>query len=71
MIENQDVPGIVGMLGTVLSKHSVNIANMSLSRNSVGEVAINICGLDSKPTDAAMKEIRDHQHIKRAVLVEL
>jgi len=71
VIENEDVPGIVGMLGTVLAKHKVNIANMSLSRNSVGSAALNICGLDSKPSAAAMKEIRDHEHIHRAVLVEL
>lgn len=71
VIENQDVPGIVGMLGMVLSKHGVNIANMSLSRNSVGDVALNICSVDSRPSDAALKEIRDHQNIERAVLVEL
>lgn len=71
VIENRDVPGIVGMLGTVLAKHGVNIANMSLSRNSVGDIAINICGLDSRPTDAALTEILEHEHIERAVLVAL
>ncbi len=71
VIENEDVPGIVGMLGTVLAKHGVNIANMSLSRNSVGGAALNICSLDSKPSAEVLNEIRNDKHIFRAVLVEL
>ncbi|HVU27956.1 MAG TPA: phosphoglycerate dehydrogenase, partial [Verrucomicrobiae bacterium] len=36
LLNNKDRPGIVGHLGTLLSKHHVNIANMSLSRDTVG-----------------------------------
>lgn len=57
VLENKDVPGIVGMVGTVLAKHNLNISNMSLSRNSVGELALNICGLDGAPSQAALDEI--------------
>ena len=71
VIENEDVPGIVGMLGTVLAKHEINISNMSLSRNSVGGIALNICGLDSRPPVDALKEIANHPRIKRADLVDL
>lgn len=71
VIENEDVPGIVGMLGTVMAKHGVNISNMSLSRNNVGGIALNICGLDSRPPAEALDEIRNHPQIKRAVLVDL
>jgi D-3-phosphoglycerate dehydrogenase / 2-oxoglutarate reductase len=71
VIENEDVPGIVGMLGMVLAKHGVNISNMSLSRNNVGGIALNICGLDSRPPAEALKEIADHPRIKRADLVDL
>ncbi|MFP4281977.1 MAG: phosphoglycerate dehydrogenase [Opitutales bacterium] len=71
VIENEDVPGIVGMLGTVLAKHAVNISHMSLGRNNIGGVALNICGLDSRPPAAALDEIRGHERIKRADLVAL
>lgn len=71
VVENEDVPGIVGMLGTVLANHQVNIANMSLSRNSVSSLALNICSLDSKPVDAAVQEIRAHRNVHRVVLVAL
>ncbi|HEX4577755.1 MAG TPA: phosphoglycerate dehydrogenase [Edaphobacter sp.] len=31
-IRNHDVPGVVGQIGTILGKHSVNIANFALGR---------------------------------------
>ncbi len=62
VLRNRDVPGIVGMLGTVLGKHQVNIANMSLSRGDKKE-ALAIYQLDSRPSDEALKEIRNHPAI--------
>jgi D-3-phosphoglycerate dehydrogenase len=62
VLRNRDVPGIVGMLGTVLGKHQVNIANMSLSRSDQKE-ALAIYQLDSRPSDEALNEIRNHPAI--------
>jgi len=71
VIENEDVPGIIGMLGTVMAKHGVNISNMSLSRNNVGGIALNICGLDSRPPAEALAEVANHPQIVRSDLVDL
>lgn len=71
VLENDDVPGIVGMLGTVLAKHGLNISNMSLSRNSIGGVALNMCGLDSRPSKEALAEVRAHPHIHKLSLVDM
>jgi D-3-phosphoglycerate dehydrogenase / 2-oxoglutarate reductase len=71
VLENQDVPGIVGMVGTLLAKHQINISNMSLSRNTVGGIALNICGIDSKPDASVLDEIRANPAIKTLNLVEL
>ncbi len=71
IVENNDVPGIVGHIGTVMARHGLNIANMSLSRNSVGGVALNICSLDSKPTDEAQKDLFTNKDIKAVHLVDL
>ena len=43
---NNDVPGIIGALGTTLGKHGVNIANFTLGRSEVGKDAIAILYLD-------------------------
>jgi D-3-phosphoglycerate dehydrogenase len=70
ILENNDVPGIVGMVGTVLAKHNLNIANMALSRNNVGGVALNVCALDSVPSKEALDEIRSHKDIVKLHLVD-
>jgi D-3-phosphoglycerate dehydrogenase / 2-oxoglutarate reductase len=69
--ENNDVPGIVGHIGTILANNKLNIANMSLSRNSVGGVALNISTLDSKPSDEAKAELLANKDIKSVHLVDL
>jgi D-3-phosphoglycerate dehydrogenase len=71
VVENEDVPGIVGMIGTVLSRYDLNIASMSLGRNTVGGLALNIAGIDSEPKAAALEEIRQHKAIKELRLVHL
>lgn len=71
VIENEDIPGIVGMVGTILAKHELNISNMSLSRNTVGGIALNICGLDSEPQKAVIEEIQKNKAIKKLSVVNL
>lgn len=71
VFENEDVPGIVGTVGTVMAAHGVNISNMSLSRNAVGGLALNLCGLDSQPPAAALDELRSNPAIRQLYLVDL
>ncbi len=49
LLENRDRPGIVGHVGTLMGKHDVNIASMSLSRNEAGGSALTVLNLDSVP----------------------
>lgn len=70
IMENNDVPGIVGVLGTILGKDSVNIANMSLSRNDVGGVAMTILQLDSVPSEGALDDVKSAEAILKMHLVE-
>jgi D-3-phosphoglycerate dehydrogenase len=62
-VENQDRPGMLGQIGTLLAKHQINIANMSLGRGEAGGDALSIYNLDSRPNDAAIKEIEAHTGI--------
>jgi D-3-phosphoglycerate dehydrogenase len=61
--ENRDQPGIVGAIGTLLGKHSVNIANMSLSRDSSGGVALGVLNVDGSAGDAVIAEMLQHPAI--------
>jgi D-3-phosphoglycerate dehydrogenase len=38
-IRNQDVPGVVGRIGTLLGEHGINIANFALGRPAASQQA--------------------------------
>ncbi len=71
LLTNKDRPGIVGYLGTLLAKHKVNIANMSLSRDECGGHALTVLTLDSAPSEAAMKELQQDKDISNVHVVKL
>ncbi|MGR3467833.1 MAG: phosphoglycerate dehydrogenase [Shimia sp.] len=50
---NEDVPGIIGLLGNTMGKNGVNIANFTLGRNAVGGEAIALLYIDH-PVDPAV-----------------
>ncbi|MBD3764753.1 MAG: phosphoglycerate dehydrogenase [Rhodobacterales bacterium] len=45
---NEDVPGIIGLLGMTMGKNGVNIANFTLGRSAPGQDAIAILYLDQR-----------------------
>ncbi|MGQ0564111.1 MAG: phosphoglycerate dehydrogenase, partial [Gemmobacter sp.] len=47
---NEDVPGIIGLLGMTMGKNNVNIANFTLGRSGPGQNAIALLYLD-QPID--------------------
>src|SRR5437899_448062 len=63
LMNNKDRPGIVGYLGTLMSKHNVNIASMSLSRDNAGGQALTVLNLDSVPPPALLEEIHKEPDI--------
>jgi D-3-phosphoglycerate dehydrogenase / 2-oxoglutarate reductase len=71
LLENHDVPGIVGQIGTVLGAHSVNIANMSLSRDHRGGEVLTVLNLDSVPDETIIESILTNPNIRSAKVVRL
>jgi D-3-phosphoglycerate dehydrogenase len=71
IIENRDEPGMIGYVGTLLGKDGVNIANMSLSRQEAGQTALMVINLDSEPSAAARRELKEHKAITQAKFVQL
>jgi D-3-phosphoglycerate dehydrogenase / 2-oxoglutarate reductase len=71
LLENHDVPGIVGQIGTVLGAHSVNIANMSLSRDHRGGEVLTVLNLDSVPDETILESILTNPNIRSAKVVRL
>jgi D-3-phosphoglycerate dehydrogenase len=68
---NKDRPGIVGQLGTLLGRHQVNIANMSLSRDIAGGRALTVLSVDSEPPAAVIAELQKDPDISDVRIVKL
>ncbi len=71
LLENKDRPGIVGYLGTLLGKHNVNIASMSLTRDSVGGQALTVLNLDSVPPPQVLEQLQNDPDIRNVNVVKL
>jgi len=71
LLNNKDRPGIVGYLGTLLGKHKVNIANMSLARDTAGGLALTVLNLDSAPPPAVLEELQKDPDISNVKVVKL
>ncbi|HKW31281.1 MAG TPA: phosphoglycerate dehydrogenase [Verrucomicrobiae bacterium] len=71
LLNNKDRPGIVGYLGTLLGKHKVNIANMSLTRDTAGGLALTVLNLDSAPPPAVLEELQKDADISNVKVLKL
>jgi D-3-phosphoglycerate dehydrogenase / 2-oxoglutarate reductase len=72
-IHNQDVPGVVGKIGTILGEHGVNIASFSLGRKEehVGSDAIAVVAVDDDVPVAALEALRKIEAVEDARAVKL
>ena len=68
---HHDVPGMIGYIGTIFGKHKVNIAQMTVGRQTAGGEAIGVLNLDQPPPEAAVQEVRAHPHISSLCVVKL
>lgn len=57
-VTNQDKPGFIGALGSLLGKHGVNIATFHLGRALAGGDAILLTQVDQPLTDTILEEVR-------------
>jgi D-3-phosphoglycerate dehydrogenase len=71
MIRNEDTPGIVGRVGSVLGSHGINIARMGLGRKPGSGRAIMLIEIDSEVDAAALGELGKMSGIREARFVKL
>lgn len=71
ILQNKDVPGVVGAVGTILGKNGINIAGMELGRTQKGGNAISFTHVDDVVSKKALDELRALPQIVSAALVKL
>jgi D-3-phosphoglycerate dehydrogenase len=65
-ITNEDKPGFIGRLGTLLGQLAINIANFNLGRVEQGKDAIALLSIDSELTDGELTQIEGLEGVKQA-----
>jgi D-3-phosphoglycerate dehydrogenase len=71
LVRNEDTPGIVGRVGTVLGAHGVNIARMGLGRKPGSGRAIMLIEVDSEVPAAALAELSKLPGLREARFLKL
>jgi len=74
-LENNDVPGVIGQLGTVLGQNQINIANFSLGRQDhpaqpgAPLTAIAVVEVDGTVPESVMQQLRALEAVRVARMV--
>jgi D-3-phosphoglycerate dehydrogenase len=71
VFSNNDVPGVIGRIGTLLGQNNVNIAGMQLGREKRGGRAVSIVNVDDPIPGPVLDEIRRIPNIVYAKLVHV
>jgi len=71
MLNNRDVPGVVGNVGMLLGEAKINIARLELGREHVGGMAISLFHVDEAIPDPVMQQLRKLPNIVSAQLIRL
>jgi D-3-phosphoglycerate dehydrogenase len=71
IIRNQDKPGLIGSLGTLLGKADINIAGMSNGRDKPGGEAVTVVNIDNPVPPAVLEQVKKLQHVLDAKLIKL
>lgn len=71
LIRNQDVPGVIGRVGTLLGQHNINIANFALGRMPDSKEAIGLVNVDHKVPPEVLTELRAIQAVRQARVIEI
>jgi D-3-phosphoglycerate dehydrogenase len=75
-MKNQDVPGVIGHVGSVLGRNGINIANFSLGRRdaaSAGEPleAVAVVAIDGAAPESVLAQLKENPAVRLAKAVKV
>lgn len=68
---NNDKPGVIGNIGTILGNNSINIARMHFGREKAGGKAISVVNIDSPVSEKILEEIKSLPNILDVKVISL
>ena len=69
--QNEDKPGIVGKIGTILAECQINIAGMTLGRKEKGGPAITLLNVDAAVPEKTLDQIKNIKEMDSVKLIKL
>ncbi len=69
-VVNDDQPGFIGNLGTILGSAGVNIATFNLGRAEAGKEAIALVAIDQPVTQEVLSQLRSLPHVRQAKVLK-
>lgn len=71
VIHNEDKPGVIGNVGTMLAANNVNIARLHLGRHTTGGEAVSVWSVDAPLSKGLIEKILKLSNIISASTIEL
>jgi D-3-phosphoglycerate dehydrogenase len=65
-ITNEDKPGLIGALGTLLGEANLNVATFNLGRSSEGDGAIALIAVDQPVSQEVLEKVRALKQVRQA-----
>jgi D-3-phosphoglycerate dehydrogenase len=71
VIFNDDKPGVIGHVGTLLGKHKINICTMGVGQKIKEQKAVLAVSLDKQPDEKVVKELADLDFVNEIYVCKL
>jgi D-3-phosphoglycerate dehydrogenase / 2-oxoglutarate reductase len=71
VLMNNDKPGVIGGIGTLMGQNGINIARMQFGRERQGGLAMSIVSVDSTISDEIMNKVRKLPNVLSAKQVRI
>lgn len=71
VVRNEDKPGVIGAIGTILGKHGVNVARLQVGLDEETRRALALWNVDSPVLPIVLDELRALPHVSSVIYVTL
>lgn len=71
LVRNDDVPGMIGVVGTAVGDAAINVSDMSLGRSPEGRLALMLLALDQAPPAALVAQLEAHPGVRAVTPIDL
>jgi len=70
-VRNEDTPGMIGLVGTVLGDGGINIDELALGRGPMGDAPLMVLSTSTPVPASVVDQLRAHDGIVDAQPIEL